>query len=380
MAAQEDQSQERTEQPTPKRLKEAREKGQIPRSRELTTVVVLLGGAGGLLFFGPHMLRDVANIMRHSFMAPAEALESGMPLWLHLRAALVDALWSTMPFFAVTAAAALLAPLALGGWAFSVQSLAFKWEKLDPVKGLKRMVSWRGLMELWKALAKFLLVTGMAVLVLWNVMGEVLSLGARPLAPAMAHAAWIVMGTFAVLCGVLILVATVDVPFQIWNHNRQLRMSHKELRDELKETEGKPEVKGRIRDLQREVAQRRMMEAVPEADVVVTNPTHYAVALRYDPKRMQAPRLVAKGSDLVALRIRAVARKHQVPIVDAPELARAVYFSTRLEREIPAGLYLAVAQVLAYVYGLRHGVPGQGSGLSMNDLPIPEELRRGDSG
>ncbi len=173
------------------------------------------------------------------------------------------------------------------------------------------------------------------------------------LEPAIARGLSMLGWAAVILTSTLIVLALFDVPFQLWDHKRQLKMTQQEVRDELKETEGRPEVRGRIRQLQREMAQRRMMEEVPKADVIVTNPTHFAVALRYDADRMRAPIVVAKGADLVAANIRRVGREHDVPLVEAPLLARAIYFSTELEAPIPAGLYLAVAQLLAYVFQLK---------------------------
>jgi flagellar biosynthetic protein FlhB len=288
--------------------------------------------------------------------------------------AMADALLAVAPFLALSAVVATLAPLALGGWVLSPEAIAFKWEKLDPIKGLGRVFSWRGLMELTKALAKFTLILSVTGLVLWLARDHFLVLGISPVHAAIKQTLGAVMLVFMALASSTLLIAAVDVPFQIWSHARQLRMSRQEVRDELKETEGKPEVKGRIRSLQREIAQRRMMEELPKADVVVTNPTHYAVALRYVADDMDAPVLIAKGADLMAQRVRLIAQSHDIPIVSAPRLARAVYHNTPLGREIPAALYTAVAQVLAYAYRLRRA-DGPVKAPEFDDLPIPDDLR-----
>lgn len=375
--AERDDAQERTEQATPRRREQAREKGQIPRSRELNTMGVLLMGCAGLLLLGPGMLQSLMDIMRWGFsLAPGQAIDVAV-LPIMLEEALLAGVWALAPFLLVVLIAALLAPLALGGWSFAGSALGFKWERLDPVKGLGRVFGLRGLMELAKALVKFVLVAGVAVLLLWEQLDELMALGRQPLRAALTDAASLVALSLLVLCGALVFIAAVDVPFQLWQHGRQLRMTRQEIKEEFKETEGKPEVKSRIRNLQREVAQRRMMGEVPKADVIVTNPTHYAVALRYDPDVMAAPRLVAKGADLVALRIRQVGDRHGVTIVSAPALARAIYATTRLEHEIPVGLYLAVAQVLAYVFQLRrYREDGGEAPVPLTELPIPDEFRR----
>lgn len=347
------QHQERTEQATPKRLKEAREKGQIPRSRELNTLGVMLASAGGLMLMGEHLGSGISGLMKEGLSyARNEALETSY-IAKSLSELLLNGLLALAPFFAIVVLAAIASPLMLGGWSFSVKALAFKAEKLNPIKGLKRLFGLRGLLEMLKAIAKFLLVGTAAVFWLWYLADDFLSLSRQPILRALTHAAHLCVLSLVILSSVLVIIAAVDVPFQLWDHAKQLRMTKQEVRDEFKETEGKPEVKSRIRAAQQEIAQRRMMEEVPKADVIVTNPTHFAVALKYDAERMKAPRVVAKGVDLVAARIRNLAAENNVPIFSAPPLARALYRSTDLGKEIPAKLYAAVAQVLSYVYQLK---------------------------
>ena len=376
--ADQDRSQERTEQATPKRLKEARERGQVPRSRELNTTIMLLTGSGGLLMLGEGLLDRLIALTQRGWSLERALIFDSRALTAMLGLAVGDALWSLAPFFLLVTVAALLGPIMLGGWSFSVQSLSFKWEKLDPVKGLGRIFAWRGLMEFLKTLAKFVVVTVIAGLLLWQLADHLLALSNEPLNQAIAHAAQLLGWSFLGLSAMLILLAAVDVPFQLWDHSRQLKMTRQEVKDELKETDGRPEVKSRIRNLQREMAQRRMMEEVPKADVVIVNPTHYAVALRFDYK-MNAPTVVAKGADLVAFQIRKVAQQHTVTVFSAPPLARALYHSTELNREIPVGLYVAVAQVLAYVYQLKSAQDGEGvEPAEPTDLPIPKEFEKHD--
>ncbi|WP_297526426.1 flagellar biosynthesis protein FlhB [Thiohalobacter sp.] len=345
--------QERTEQATPKRQQEARRKGQIPRSRELNTLAMLMAAAGTLVLSGGHMAAQFSALLHNGLSFDRRAIFSPRGLIDAMEMALGAGLALVAPFFVISVIVALVSSVALGGWGFSVEALTPKLDKLNPLKGFKRMFSVRGLVELLKALAKFLLVAGVGIGLFMHYSSELIGLGYESVEAALAHAGEILAWCFLLLSATLILVAAADVPFQLWDHKRNLKMTRQEVKDELKDTEGKPEVKSRIKQMQREIAQRRMMEAVPDADVVITNPTHYAVALKYDDARMGAPVVVAKGKDLIAREIRERAIAAEVPIVSAPPLARAIFFSTELDQEIPAALYLAVAQVLAYVFQLR---------------------------
>lgn len=370
--------QERTEQATPKRLQEAREKGQTVRSREMNTLAMLLMAAGAMLFLGAGLINNLSALMRGGLSLNRTQVFDPTALTRLFGESMFGALGALFPFFLLLVMVALGAPLLLGGWSFSSKALSFKLEKLDPVKGLGRLFSLHSGMELIKALVKFTLIV--AVLMLWlkHNAGAILNLGTEPLNTALAHAVNLLGWAFLMCSSTMIVIAAVDVPFQIWDHSKKLKMTRQEIRDEGKETDGNPQVKGRIRFLQREMAQRRMMAEVPKADVIITNPTHYAVALRYDQSRMRAPRLVAKGAGPIAQRIREVGAEHKVSIVSSPSLARAVYHSTDLNQEIPAGLYLSVAQVLAYVYQLRRRAedPDLQPAPLPDDLPIPDEFRR----
>lgn len=368
--ARSDDLQERTEQATPKRLREAREKGQVPRSRELNTMTVLLAAAGGMLVFGPRMAEGFYQFVRGGLTLNRNMVTDSAMLYPAFEEAIRQGLWLMVPLLMVMAVAAIMASIALGGVAFSAKAMAFRWDRLDPLTGLGRVFSLSGLMEVVKALAKFLVVAAVAVIVLWHDAPAFLGLGSESLAPALMQAGSLMGWGFLFMSAALILVAVADVPFQLWQYAKNLRMTRQEIRDELKETEGQPEVKGRQRRLQREIAQRRMMEEVPRADVVVTNPTHYAVALRYNESANGAPRVVAKGADQVAQRIRELAEKNHVVMYSAPPLARALYVHTRLGEEIPAALYVAVAQLLAYVYQLKAGTAAEGVGLA---IAVPAE-------
>ncbi len=368
---------DKSEEPTDKRLRESREKGQLARSRELSTVAVTLGGIGGLLASGGSLAQTLMAMMQGTFELSRETLlDEGSMVRLLMSNGLM-ALEAIMPLLIALLIASIVGPVSLGGWLFSGKAMAPKVSRMNPAAGLKRMFSTKALVELLKALGKFLVVLSVALLVLSAYQDDLLSIAKQPLDLAIMHSAEIV-GWCALwmACG-LILIAAVDVPFQLWDNKQKLMMTKQEVRDEYKDSEGKPEVKSRIRQLQRDAAQRRMMQAVPEADVVITNPTHFAVALKYDAAKGGAPMLVAKGGDFVALKIREIAQEHKVTVLESPALARSVYYSTEIDQEIPAGLYLAVAQVLAYVYQMRQYRGGKGRRPDpLTNLPIPPDLRR----
>lgn len=368
---------DKSEEPTGKRLEESRKKGQIARSKELNTLAVTLTGTVALIIFGAYMGNVLMDIMRGNFSLPREVLMSERSMALYLLASGKEGLLAVQPFLLALLIASVAGPIALGGWLFSAEALQPKASRMNPLAGLKRMFSVQALVELIKALAKFLVILAVALVVLSVDQDDLLAIANEPIEPAILHSLKVVgWSAFWLSCG-LILIAAVDVPFQLWSHKQKLMMTKQEVRDEYKDTEGKPEVKGRIRQLQREMAERRMMQAVPQADVVITNPTHFAVALKYDPEKGGAPMLLAKGGDFLALKIREIAQEHQVMVLESPALARAVYYSTELDQEIPAGLYLAVAQVLAYVYQLRQYKAGKGKRPGpLPDLPIPADLRR----
>ena len=373
--AEEETGQERTEEATPRRLERAREEGQVPRSRELGTAAILLTGSASLLVFGESISDRIMDIARGCFeLRRADVFETGF-----MGERLVDSLhWALLglvPVFIALTLAAVLSPVALGGWRFSAKPMTPKFERLDPLAGLQRMFSLRSLVELLKAIAKLLVVGGAALLLLWSLRADVLAMAKEPLEAAIHHASHLVLWSALALSASTLLIAAVDVPFQLFDHAGKLRMTTQQVRDEMKESEGRPEVKSRIRQLQRQMAKARMMNAVPKADVVITNPTHYAVALRYDVDKSGAPLLVAKGADLVAFRIREIAQANGVPVVSSPRLARAIFHTTEIEQEVPSALYLAVAQVLAYVYHLRNWRRTGGKAPQLpGEFDIPEGM------
>jgi len=367
--------QERTEQPTPKRLNESAKKGQIARSRELNTTLVLLGGAGGMIFLGDNIMLGLRDIMAGGLTLQRETLFNPDSMMQLFAGSVSDALLILSPLFVLLVFVAFLAPMMLGGFSFSTDAISVKMSKLDPIKGLGKIFAVRGLVELLKALAKFVIVGAVVIVYLWVNTHKFLHLGDLDIDIALAETGYLIFWGFLFISCALILVTLVDVPFQLWDHKKQLMMTLQEVKDEYKETDGHPEVKQHIRKLQMEMAERRMMQEVPNADVVITNPTHYAVALKYDQTSMGAPRVVAKGADLIAAEIRKVAAENDIPIAAAPPLTRALFFNTELNDEIPAGLYLAVAQILAYVYQLDKKKRASNDEIILPDVDIPDDLK-----
>ena len=369
--------QEKTEEPTGKKLQDTRDEGQVPRSRELNTLLVMLVSGACFLFLGGGLVQQLMDIARRYLSIKREFIFNSGALGQMFWDAVVAGLWAVAPILFVLVVVAVVSPISLGGWTFSTKSLMPKLNKLDPIKGMSRVFSSKGLMELGKALIKFLLISTVGFLLLQQKIPKFMHLNQMEFHAAVAMMANELIWVFIILSATLLIITLVDVPFQLWDYKRQLKMTLQEIKDENKETEGSPEVKGKVRQMQREISQRRMMEAVPQADVVITNPSHYAVALKYDQVKMRAPIVVALGADLVALQIKRVATANEVPILEAPPLARALYHNAELGGEIPAGLYMAVAQVLAYVYQLKQyqqvgGVPPD----PLDDIPIPDDLKR----
>ncbi|MGC9238729.1 MAG: flagellar biosynthesis protein FlhB [Acidithiobacillus sp.] len=372
----EEQSQERTEAATPKKREDARKKGQVPRSRELSTSALLLLSASLLYGFGSQIGATATDFLRAGLQLSPAAMLDHRDLLRQLVQMAGLALRDVLPLWLGLVLAVMLASVALGGWNFSAKAIAPDFSHLDPIQGIQRVFSRRGLLELVKALLKTLVVGGIGVTLIWAQRGALL--GLIQTSPKGAILSLLSMSAllFLVMAVGTLLIVLFDVPFQLWSFNEKLKMSRQDIRDEMKEMDGNPQIKAKVRAMQREMARRRMMAAIPRASVVVTNPTHYAVALRYEASEDRAPVVLAKGAGKVALRIRELAREHGVPLVEAPPLARALYHHVELEQEIPALLYRAVAEVLAYLHQLRLARPGQ-----LPELPeawsVPEELDRG---
>ncbi len=367
--AEEKPQQERTEQPTPKRRQDARKKGDVPRSRELTMTGVMISGAAAITLLAGPMGGNLLEAMKDALSIDRARIfdTSQMPVAFTQFAS--DVFLGLVPLAIVLILAVFFSAMLIGGWSFSMKAAAFKMERISPIKGIKRIFSANALNELLKALAKFSVVAVIAVAWLWYLTDELSGLGREPIASGIAHALKICGQSLIIVSSGLILIAAFDVPFQLWQYQKKLKMTRQEVKEEMKDTEGRPEVKSRVRMLQQQVATRRMMEELPTADVVITNPTHFAVALKYDEGSMGAPRVIAKGKDLLAQRIREVAGEHDVPLFSAPPLARVLYKTTEIGEEIPAKLYTAVAQVLAYIYQIGDTFrPGQ----RPPEPPVPE--------
>lgn len=366
---------EKTEPASERRLEKAREEGNVARSRELTTFVMLGTASAGLWFTSGLLSESMNGSLRHGLQFDRAIAFDPAHMLSQTGLMALQTVMAIGPLFAMMMVAAVAAPLMLGGWMFSGQAVAPKFSKLNPLSGIARMFSAQSLAELFKALAKSALIGGVAWWVIKGDIETVMALMAQPAHYALPHAMVLVAKHCALIAATLFLVALVDVPFQLWSYYRKLRMSREDLRQEHKESEGDPHIKAQIRRQQQQIAKRRMMSEVPKADIVLTNPTHFAVALKYQDSGMRAPRVVAKGTDLVAARIRELAKEHNVAILEAPPLTRSLYKHTRLGDEIPAGLYTAVAEVLAWVYQLRRWKSEGGDApRTPTDVQVPEEL------
>ncbi|MGP9801424.1 flagellar biosynthesis protein FlhB [Rheinheimera sp. NSM] len=372
-----DESTEKTEQPTPKKLQDAAEKGQIARSKDLGTAFVLIGSAAAILMFGKMLATAVLDIGQRMLRLDQKDMfetNSMFTAWGAVGERIVPPLAG---IFLIILIAAFIGNTLLGGFNFSWQAAGPKASKMSPMKGFKRMFGLQALVELLKSILKVIVVVGIAYLLLKMFFFDImaLSLMSEPnnIESALYFLAWLFLG----LCSSVSVIAVVDAPYQKWNHIKQLKMSLQEIKDEHKNAEGDPQIKARIRRTQMQMSMKRMMQEVPKADVIVTNPTHYAVALKYDQGKFRAPVVVAKGVDEVAMHIRKIGNEHKVPVIESPGLARSIFYTTQLDHPIPEQLFAAVAQVLAYVYQLKMYKKGKGSRPKTlaKELPIPEDYR-----
>jgi flagellar biosynthetic protein FlhB len=367
---------EKTEPASERRLEKAREEGNVARSRELTTLVMLSTAIGGLWFTAESLGGTLGAAMRRGLQFERGIAYEPQQMLARTAWMAMQTLLAMAPLFAMMLVAAVVAPMMLGGWLLSGKAVSPNFGKLDPLAGIARMFSTQSLAELVKALAKSLLIGGVAYLVIMDDLEHVMALLGQPESTALPHTIMLVGRSCALIAAALVLVALVDVPWQLWSYSKKLRMSREDVRQEHKESEGDPHIKAQIRRQQQAIAKRRMMAEVPKADIVVTNPTHFAVALKYIDGGMRAPRVVAKGTDLVAQRIREIAADNKVAILEAPPLTRALYKHTRLGDEIPSGLYTAVAEVLAWVYQLKRWKSEGGEApRTPTDVAVPDELQ-----
>ncbi len=376
MAEESSGGQERTEEPTAKKLQDAKRKGQIARSKDFNTMLGLMFAAVGMMMLGSHMGQGLSDLMRDTFVISRDHAFDSKHMIHAFMSHIVDALFIILPFMLLMVLSAFVGPLMLGGWSFSGKAMAPKLEKINPLKGLKRVFGMNGLVELVKALLKFILLGGIAILTFDAITDDYLHLSLLPIREAISEGSSLVIWQFLMISAGLIIVSAIDVPYQLFTHKKKLLMTRQEIREENKETDGNPEMKGHRRQMQMEIAQGRMLQEVPKANVVLVNPTHFAVALKYEDDGDTAPTVIAKGTDLIALKIRELADASNVPIFEAPPLARAIYYTTEINKEIPADLYLAVARVLAYIYQLNNATAVERRKLERpDDLPIPDEYK-----
>lgn len=369
---------DKTEDPTSKKVDDTRKKGQIARSRELSTALVLITSGIAFMLLGSSIAEAIFKVTQRTFTLSRDETYDFNHMFQAWGFALQTISFPVLLFLVIVTIAGIYGNIALGGYNFTWQSAAFKGSKLNPLAGFKRMFGMNGIVELLKALAKFFIVALMAYLAMVIFHDEALHIDMELYPLNLFHAMDLIGWGFLIMCCALIPIAAFDVPYQAYKHNKEMKMSKQEVKDERKNADGDPQVKNRIRRLQYQAAAKRMMQEVPTADVVVTNPTHYSVALKYDQNGTKAPTVVAKGVDALAMHIRKIANAHEVPIIASPMLARAIYYSTEAEQPIPEKLFMAVAQILAYVYQLKAYKAGKGKRPRPipKDLPIPPELRR----
>ena len=353
MADQQDEGQEKTEEPTARRLSKAREEGQIARSTEITIAASVISVAIYLFLFGNSLLGNVANIFAQGLVFDSLAVLEPQVAAGRLGDAMIEALLSILPILVLTGVVVLACSGLIGGYNFSWKSLQPKASKFNPIAGLKRIFGMQALVKLGTSVAKAVLVGGVTYFLIDASITDFAEISLMALEPGLTASAAILTTAFLVASSTLIIIALIDAPYQVYQHNEKMKMSLKEVKDERKDTEGSPEVKQRIRQKQREVSAARMLDAVAEADVVITNPEHFAVALAYDPSSEDPPKVVAKGADLMADRIRERAGEEGVPLFQSPVLARALFFTTEIEAFIPEPLFEAVAQVIAYIFNIN---------------------------
>ncbi len=368
---------EKTEEPTAKKLADAKKKGQVARSKDLGTMFVLVGSAVALMIVGSALVESLSHIMKRLFTLSREESLDMNALFAVLQGTLTDIISPLMWIFVIIVFAAFVGNTMLGGMSFSAEAMAPKASRLSPIEGFKRMFGVKAIVEFVKSLLKFFVVFIVAYILLAGLFDEILGLSLEATPINFEHATSMLLWMFLALALSIGIIAAIDAPYQVWEHNRQLKMTKQEVKDEFKNTEGSPEIKGRIRRAQYEMSQRRMMQDVPDSDVVITNPTHYAVAIKYDPASGGAPMLVAKGIDEMAIHIRTIAKEHEVEILQSPALARSLYYTAEVNKNIPEELFAAVAQVLAFIYQLNEHKKGKAQrpkGLAKN-LPIPDEFK-----
>jgi len=370
----EDSDAEKTEPASQRRLEQAREEGDVPRSREVATFTVLMAAGAGLWVAGSGVVRELSRMLTSGLSLTREQVFNPDVLVTRILVDVVNVMLACLPIAVAVMVVALASPLLVGGWLFSAKAFTPNFMKLNPMTGIGNMFSTNSLVELVKAIIKSVIVGVVAWMVISRQQQEAIGLLAEPLNVSSVHVLNMLGFSFMVIVGALGFIAAIDAPYQMWHYANKMKMTRQELIQESKESDGNPQIKGKIRQLQREMAKKRMMQEVPTADVVVTNPTHYAVALKYAEGGSGAPRVVAKGTDEVAAKIRELAKEHRVAILEAPPLARALHKHTEIGDEIPPRLYAAVAEVLAYVYQIKAYRPGLRYPDRPSKLDVPDDM------
>jgi flagellar biosynthetic protein FlhB len=376
----EDSAQEKTEEPSPKKLEEARKKGDVPRSKEMGVVALLFGAYIGAIFWGGMVADDMQSIMKFALVLDRADISDPSKMIQRLAVMVREGFLSISLIMIFISLIVIITTLAVGGWNYSNSAFAPKFNKLNPFSGIKRMFSTQTLVELIKSVGKFLCVVIASIWVIDDMKVNIKSLSSGGMLHNINESIEILLWAFLIMSSTMILIVIIDVPFQKHSYIKKLKMTMQELKDEMKNVEGKPEVKQRIKQVQQQISQNRMMNDVPDADVIIVNPEHYSIALKYDSDKSEVPFVVAKGLDDVAMRIREIAKENNVPIVSAPPLARSIYKFTDINQKIPMGLYSAVAQILAYVYQLRSYQDNPSDfdspeKINSSQLEIPEELK-----
>ena len=365
---------EKTEDASPRKIEKAREEGDVPRSRELATFTVLMTVGACLWAFGGMLVGRLATSLKSGLTLDREQIFNPNILLERILNDIVSVMLACLPIAGAVMLIALISPMLIGGWLFSSKAFMPNFGKLNPMKGIGNMFSKNALVELLKAIIKTIVIGVVAWIVVSGQKEAMLGLAVEPLNESSAHVGDMIGRSFLFITGALGVIALIDGPYQLWHWKDKLKMTRQEMIQESKESDGNPQIKGKIRQMQREMARGRMMQNVPTADVIVTNPTHYAVALKYADGK-GAPRVVAKGVDDVAAKIREMGAENKVPMLEAPALARALFKHTEIDEEIPEKLYSAVAEVLAYVYQLRAYKKGEGDYPDRpTRLKVPAEM------
>ena len=368
---------EKTEEPTAKKLADARKKGQIARSKDLGTLFVLVGSAFALMVMGNALVEALSTTMKRLFSLSRQESMDVNAIFGIISNGISNVVFPMLAIFFIIMLAAFVGNTMLGGMAFSWEAMAPKASRLSPLAGFKRMFGVQAAVELLKSILKFLVVFVVAFMLLSGLFEQILGLSLEAIPINFGHAVTLLLWMFFALALSIGIIVAIDAPYKVWNPTRKLKMTKQEVKDEFKNVEGNPEIKGRIKQTQYEMSQRRMMSEVPNSDVVITNPTHYSVALKYDPNEGGAPQLIAKGLDEMAIHIRTIAKEHHVEIIQSPALARSIYYTCEVDQDIPEELYAAVAQVLAFIFQLNEHKKGRAKRPIpvSNDLPIPDEYK-----